>query len=293
MRERAASTFFFVFLFSFLVVSPSLSESPVKLVDWRDLSDRDISSDGRTALQVNRDLWKHAETMHFVYHFRDEKEAQTVYVHAEAYYQWIKEMFGITEDRWTVKCHVYIFEDKVFWKEFNKQPGERLPGAEAYTNGTELFIYREPFYLEPQKALAHEITHIVVHRFLKGTLPLYLNEGFAEFMSYKAIALQADGNEYNFRTIAMIPEENFIPLNELAAMKNYPQTQEEKETFYHESELFARYLILNHDRKKFYSLLERSASGASLDEALKEIYGTDLATLAHKFRTYAVVASQK
>ena len=105
----------------------------------------------------------------------------------------MKEMFDVGEDTWPSKCHVYIFENKTLWKEFNKKPGERLPGAEAYTNGTELFLYREPFYLEPQKVLAHEITHIVAHRFVKGTLPLYLNEGIAEFMSYKALALQSDG----------------------------------------------------------------------------------------------------
>ena len=293
MRKHALSVASFVFLFSLINISPFFSASLVKLVDWNDLSDKNISASGRAALQINRELWKHAETEHFVYHFRDEKEAQTVYVHAEANYQWIKTMFGITQDSWPTKCHVYVFENKTLWQEFNKQPGERLPGAEAYTNGTELFIYREPFYLAPQKVLAHEITHIVLHRFLRGVLPLYLNEGFAEFMSYKAIALQADGNEYNLRTIAMIPEKNFIPLDKLAEIKKYPETKEANEIFYHESELFVRYLILNNDSKKFYSLLDRTASGASSEDALKEIYGMDLNTLDPKFRVYAVVSSQK
>lgn len=293
MCERVSRTVFLTFFISFLVVPSSFSQSLVKIVDWRDLSDRSVSADGRAALQIDRDLWKHAETEHFVYHFRDEKEAETVYVHAEVAYRWIKDMFGVSEDHWSTKCHIYIFENKISWQEFNKQPGERLPGAEAYTNGTELFIYREPFYLTPQKVLAHEITHIVVYRFLKGTVPLYLNEGFAEFMSYKAIALQADGNEYNFRTIARVPEKDFIPLDQLVAMKNYPETPEAKGIFYHESELFVRYLILNNDEKKFYSFLQKTAFGVSLKEALKEIYDMDLENLTSKFRAYAVVSSQK
>ena len=292
MRKHAA-VFLLVFLALFPCSSPLFSAPLVKLVDWRDLSDRTQSSDGREALQIDRDLWKHAETAHFVYHFREVKEAETVYVHAEAYYDWVKEMFGVGEDTWPAKGHIYIFENKTLWKEFNKKPGERLPGAEAYTNGTELFIYREPFYLEPQKVLAHEITHIVAHRFIQGPLPLYLNEGIAEFMSYKALALQADGNEFNFRTLTMIPEENFIPLEKLAGMKNYPEAQEKKEVFYHESEMFVRYLMLNHGAKKFYDFLGRSASGASLEEALKGVYGLDLETALRKFRLYAVVSSQK
>ena len=263
-------------------------------VDWRDLSDRTVSADGREALQIHRELWKHAETAHFVYHFRSVKEAETVYVHAEAYDGWLKDIFGVQEDRWPAKSHIYIFEDKTIWEEFNKQkPGERLPGAEAYTNGTELFIYREPFYLEPQRVLAHEITHIVAHRFIKGALPLYLNEGLAEFMSYKAVAQQTDGNEYALRTIRMIPEEKFIPLERLETMKSYPETQEAKEVFYQESELFARYLLLNEDPKKFYSLLEQAAAGTSMEKALKGVYGTDLETLSLKFKTYAAVSSQK
>ena len=255
------------------------------------MSDRDLSADGRAALQINRDAWKHAETEHFIYHFRDEKQAETVYVHAEGYYAWIKEIFGVENDPWKTKCQVYIFEDKALWEEFNKQPGtERLSGAEAYTNGTDLFIHLEPFYLTPQKVLAHEITHIVVHRFLKGTLPLFLNEGFAEFMSYKALALQTGGDEFRLHTVKMIPQEDFISVQELAQMRNYPA---KKEIFYQESELVVRYLLLNNDRKKFYELLAQTASGTVFEDALNSIYEKDLETFEPKFRTYAVVSSQK
>lgn len=294
MRKRAVGAAFFVFLLPLLNSSLVFSSPLVKSVDWRDLSDKNISASGRAALQINRELWKHAETEHFIYHFRDEKEAETVYVHAESVYQWIKIFFGIAEDTWPAKCHIFIFEDKTFWQEFNKQPGgERLPGAEAYTNGSELFIYREPFYLEPQRVLAHEITHIVMHRFLKGVLPLYLNEGFAEFVSYKAIAPQADGNEYNFHTIAMIPEKNFVPPDRLALVKKYPESDEAKRFFYQESELFVRYLMLSQGPQKFHSLLERAASGFPLDQMAEEICGMNIETLSHKFKTYAVVSSQK
>src|SRR5205823_5068722 len=82
-------------------------------------------------------------------------------------------------------------------------------------------------------------------------------------MSIKALALQTDGNEFNFRTIAMIPEENFFSLDRLAGIKSYPDSPVEKEVFYRESELFVRYLVLNHGAEKFYRFLARSAYGAS------------------------------
>ena len=293
MFWRALNAFLLFFFLSTTFSATSHARSLVKIIDWRDLSDHNQSADGRQALEINRDSWQHAETEHFIYHFHDVKEAETVYIHAEEYYRWVKEMFGVTSDEWPGKCHVYIFEDKTIWQEFNKKPGERLPGAEAYTNGTELFIYREPFFLEPQRTLAHEITHIVVHRFLKGTLPLFLNEGVAEFMSYKAIARLAGGNEYAIRTIEMMPEERFIAVDKLVRTKTYPESPEEKKFFYRESELLARYLLLNHDKKKFYELLTRTAEGEDFECVLKSLYELDLESFETQFRLYAVPVAKK
>ena len=202
----------------------------------------------------------------------------------------MKDFLGIAQDVWPSKCHIYIFGDKTIWDEFYKKPGERLPGAEAYTNGPELFIYCDLFFLAPQKTLAHEITHIVLHRFIKGTPPLFLNEGFAEFMAYKAIAQQTDGNEFAMRTIQMIPPENVIPLKELVEMRDYPAA---KEIFYQESELLVRYLILNYDQKHFFDLLSQTSDGVSFSSALNSIYGLELDKLEPKFLAYAVALSQK
>ena len=118
MYPRLSRAVQFFFLFFLFLPSFSFASLPVKAVDWNDLKDRNVSADGRTALQMNRDAWKHAETEHFIYHFRDEKQAETVLVHAEAYYQWIKDVFGVASDPSKVKCQVYIFEDKALWEEF-------------------------------------------------------------------------------------------------------------------------------------------------------------------------------
>jgi hypothetical protein len=281
--------------FLFCSFSPVVLSAPVVVnVEWRDLSDRDISRDGREALQIHREAWQHAETEHFICHFRDHKQAETVFVHAETYYQWVKDMLGITEDPSKKKCHVFIFEDKVMWQEFNRQrPNERLESAEAYTNGTELFIYREPFYLSPQKALAHEITHIIVNRFMGGSLPLFLNEGLAETISYKAISLQAEGDDFAYRTVKMIPESDYISVEKLAAFKNYPASEPVLEVFYRESELLVRYLTLNFGKSKLGELLAKTAKGEAFYDCLNSIYGMDLGTFERKFRTYGVVSSQQ
>ena len=257
----------------------------MKEVAWRDLNDRQLTELGEQALKVYGDAWMHAETEHFVYHFHDAKEAETVYIHAEAYYGWVKQMFGVKSDETRHKSHIFIFEDRETWRSFNVRSAERLPGAEAFTNGAELFIYREPFYLEPQRVLAHEITHLVLARFVQGSVPLFLNEGFAEFMATKAIAMKADGDEYRVKTFQMMPPDKFIPLETLASTENYPANLED---FYRESELLARYFLLNFGQDKFYSLLKLVAGGKTFKGALREVYRMEVGALGEKFRNYAI-----
>ncbi len=268
-------------------VTPSFySASNIPEVPWSELSDHKLTETGQEAFKIYGDAWHHAETAHFVYHFHDSKEAETVLVHAEAYYGWIKQLFGVQKDEEKRKGHVFVFDDKVLWKSFNARTPEKLPGAEAFTNGFELFIYLEPFYLEPQRVLAHEITHLVLFRFVEGPVPLFLNEGFAEFMATKAIALKADGDEFRVRTFRMVAAKDFIPVKELVAAKTYPAGREK--TFYQESELLTRYLILNYPPDKFYSLLKLTAGGRPFKDALQELYNLDLASFSEKFELYAM-----
>lgn len=274
------------FILLFLSVTPSFySASPIKTVEWRELSDRTLTDLGQRALGVYGDAWQHAETEHFVYHFHDPKEAQTVLVHAEAYYGWVKQLFGVREDKQKRKSHVFVFEDREVWKSFNARSPEKLPGAEAFTNGFELFLYREPFYLEPQRVLAHEITHLVLFRFVKGSVPLFLNEGFAEFMATKAIAMKAGGDDYSVRTFQPIAPQDFIPVKELAAMTGYPAGRET--AYYRQSELLARFLILNHGSEKFYELLNRTAGGEAFEKAVQAVYGMDPKAFSDRFKAYA------
>jgi hypothetical protein len=257
-------------------------------IAWEKLSDRDISPEGRLALSVNAKLWRHAETDHFVYHFTDENQAETVYLHAEVYYKWIKDLFGIREDAWRKKNHVFVFTDEGMWNDFAKKAFGGFRG-DALTNGWELFLYREPHWLAPRRSLAHEMTHVIVFRFLNGPLPLFLNEGFSEFVSFRALAMQLGRSEYDIRTIELIEKKDFIPLEELIEAKSYPEDAITRDVFYRESELLVRYLILTYDSKKFYALLRDVSKGEPFRKVVARIYGLDFDTLEKKFSDYAVV----
>jgi len=147
-------------------------------------------------------------------------------------------------------------------------------------------MFREAFWLSPEKVLAHELTHIILFRFLNGPILLALNEGFAEFVSFRQLAVQFDGNEYHLRTISKIPKEKFIPLQSLIGMRHYPE--DEVEIFYQESELLVRFMILNFNKENFYAFLQKISKGEDIKKAMKDFYDLEFEDFSKKFEAFAV-----
>lgn len=259
------------------------------LCEFRDLSDRRLSAEGENALKINKSSWKHAESEHFVYHFTDEKEAETVLIHAEMYFGWIQKMFGIRELPAGRKSHIFIFNEEKLWDEFRHRGTlERIAGAEAFTDGNELFIHRAKFWLEPQRILAHELTHVILYRLMGDRVPLFLNEGYAEYIGYKAVAMKFDGDEFSSRTIKKISDKYYQKLSWLSAARVYPKGLEETASFYLQCELFVRYLIERHGAEKFYDFLKSMVQSKSLAYSLRQIYQLGLDTVERDFKRYAL-----
>ncbi len=278
---------FFLAVFFFLSASVPVWPGPqIPEISFRELSDKDLSPEGKIALSFQKERWKHAETNHFIYHFTDSKQAETVYIHAEVYYNWIKQLFGVSEDSWKKKAHIFVFQNPKIWREFLDRAQPSLQG-DAFTNGWELYIWRDPYWLSPMRTTAHEITHVILFRFLDGPIPIALNEGFAEFVSFKALAMQLGQSEYDIRTLQLMPKEKFIPLKDLLPMRSYPKDKKDVELFYRESELFVRYLILNHDSKNFYKLLRDVSAGKPVIKSMENIYGMNFEALSLKFELFA------
>ncbi len=280
----------FLFLFTAMTVFSSVpaEAAEMRLKAWEELTDRDISPQGKTALNFNPGIdWKHAETTHFVYHFTDTRKSgsRLIYSNAEKYYQWVKKLFAVN-DTWSKKGHIFVFTSRESWKYFNQKVGSRtLP--EAFTSGWELFIYSNPDERSAVKTLAHELTHIIVFRFLEGSLPLFLNEGFAEYVGYQALVNHMGQDEKLLKIVAPLNEGELYPLYRLAELQDYPETQARIETFYRQSESLARFLILTYGGHSFYKLLLQVSRGKSFRAAAEKIYGVELTQLEDRFRKYS------
>jgi peptidase MA superfamily protein len=260
----------------------SLSE-----VEFSQLSERDPNPLGEKALAIHPDQWKHGETDHFIYHFVHSYVATPVSVEAEFHYRVIAKELEREQPSSNPKCHIYIFEQPEDWRQF------QVAGVlEQWTGGIHsagsLFIQRNPAYKFSNNLLGHEIAHLILHRFYTASIPCWLDEGFAQYVSKNAHASYQRARGYLSKPHSQsIAASDLIPLSTLLAITHPPS--EQVETFYDESERLVRFLAIT-NKRGFLALLDALARHQPFERALGQSYAgvfMNIAALEERFREYA------
>jgi hypothetical protein len=258
-------------------------------VELSALSSPDPNPLGAEALALRPEQWKHGETEHFIYHFIHSYVATPVSVEAEFCFRVISEQLDqetIAAAR-SAKSHIYIFEKPEDWQLFQARAALEPWTGGIHSQGS-LFIVRDPANKFANNSLGHEIAHLVLFRLYQQPLPLWLNEGFAEYSSRVARAsYQRARNYIAHPRSAPISREQLIPLARLTAMDGYPSS--DITVFYGESERLVRFLVAV-NRAAFFALLDALARGESFDRALSRSYPGrffDLDALEKEFAGYA------
>jgi hypothetical protein len=268
-------------------VAPVTGLSSLPEVELSGLSGQDRSALGVKALAIDPAAWKHGETEHFIYHYQRSHVATPVAVEAEFHFRVISKELGKAEVPWTEKAHIYIFEQPAAWESFQTAGGLE-PWTGGIQSGSSLFIVRNPAYRFTDNSLGHEVVHLVLRRLYGTNVPLWLNEGFAQFVSKGAHASFLRARGYSAKpTSSGVAREKLFPLATLTTM-GYPPA-DKVEAFYDQSERLVRFLVAA-DRPKFLELLELSARGHSFEAALTRIGSSSFANvsaLEEQFAAYA------
>jgi len=258
-------------------------------VPFERLTDRTIGSLGTRALAIRKADWKHAETAHFVYHYFQSFIAAPVSVEAEFFYTVVAKELGRDTSQWERKCHIYIFEKPEDWAQF-QVAGQLDPWTGGLHAAGELFIVRDPAVKWKGDTLGHEVTHLILHRFFGPGIPLWLNEGFAEYAASRGYAAFWRARGYNSRPRSQaVDPAKWIPLTELTSATSYPADVLKVSVFYSQSERVVRYLS-SVDKAGFQRFLEALAQGSRFDTALSKGYSGkifDLAALERAAKEYA------
>ena len=284
---------FFPALFALLLaVSPAPAQEnagALPEVTFFQLSDRALGALGQAALAIRPTEWKHAETKNFVYHFFHGFVAGPVSVEAEFYYGVVAKEMEKDTAQWERKSHIFIFEKPEDWAVF-QQKGALDPWTGGLHSQGELFIVRDPAEKFKGSTLGHEVTHLVVHRFFGNGVPLWLNEGYAEYAASRNYAAfyRARGFSARPRSRTLAPGQ-FIALSQLTSLTTYPQDVLQVGAFYAESEKLTRFLS-GVDKRGFGMFFDALSKGNRLDSALGKGFGSrfsSLDALETEFKAYA------
>ncbi|MGV3531822.1 MAG: hypothetical protein ACO1QR_05585 [Chthoniobacteraceae bacterium] len=249
-----------------------------KLVEKKmeDLPSQPSSKHGITAMAIDPEKWKHAETENFILHYRRVTEAQKVAREVEYDLWFVATTLGATKERYQRKSHVYVFEDEDEWKTFVGQTGVP-PWSASFAFGDELFLNVRRVGRGSggssnfdSTTLAHEATHAVVARLFPGVRwPLWLGEGFAEYMGGASVAARKGQSIKRFQSRLSAAE---MPLDRLEALKSYPENEIEVMQLYQTSEKLVRFLMNEFPKERFNDFLSYVLGGKPLQDSILTVY---------------------
>jgi hypothetical protein len=261
--------------------------SSLREIDFSQLSERDPNPLGEKALAIHPEQWKHSESDHFIYHFVHTFVATPISVEAEFHYQVITKELERDQPGSSPKSHIYIFEQPEDWREF-QSAGQLEQWTGGIHSAGSLFIQRDPAYKFSNNVLGHEIAHLVLHRFYTASIPCWLDEGFAQYVSKNAHSSYQRARGYISKPHSeSIADGDLIALPALLSITHPPSDR--VQTFYNESERLVRFLA-GTDKRSFLTLLDALARHQPFETAISQSYaGTfnNVGVLEQKFREYA------
>lgn len=237
------------------------------------------------------------ETDHFrVFTDRPASDQSGIGASLEGSYAAIAKVFGIGESDgvYVGKLPVYVFAERGAYRRFAakqdhvKESSKTAGYFEAESRygfghlvtfvpkGKDEKVVRETW----SHVLTHEMTHSFVHRYRSnGAVPTWLNEGLAEFVAagmyphvYADNRAIAKDVAVHRRDLAKLFKGNTKRLS----YEEYAACQTVVEMLFRE------------DRTKFFGFLTAVKEGTKGEQALKETFGCDYATLADTWRTWVM-----
>lgn len=131
-----------------------------------------------------------------------------------------------------------------------------------------------------RRTLIHEYTHAVIHDLTKGQLPVWLNEGLAEYEAWK-------GQAPAWPTLKQAAaREQLMPWSRLSTGFSMSLPAEEIALVYEQSHSIVRYLVERYGFWRIRRLLKALVGGAPIDEAIAKEFRQKPARLEMEWRTW-------
>ncbi|HMO04849.1 MAG TPA: hypothetical protein PKC67_05040 [Kiritimatiellia bacterium] len=258
--------------------------------DWTDVTRDEVdtallSPMGHRLLDDPRFKWLHAHTEHFVIHYERKMFAAKVARQAEFFYGFIAKDLTSATDQMNGRSHIFIFRDEKDWKHFIQTYEVSIEWAFSMVNGMVMYLQQADSTGDSASVLGHEMTHLVFNRFYPGRIPVWLNEGTAEWygeFAYSAFKGIKKSKRQVFRRIPTV-----YPVESLLGMTTYPADPRAVRAFYDTSKFLVGFLQLNYPPEKFEPFLADMSKGMPVEPALAQHYGVaSLSEFAKAFEKF-------
>jgi hypothetical protein len=200
-------------------------------------------------------------------------EARKVAREVEYDLWFVARMLGATPAQYRRKSHVFIFKDETEWGNFLIQTNA-APWSASFASMDDLFLNvratggGEPF---DSRLVAHETTHAVVARLYPFEhWPVWLNEGFAEYMGGASVAAR---NHQMVQDYQRKLTEGDLTLDDLFAIREYPKQRDKVDQLYASGEKFVRFLMTTLPKERFRKYVLTLLGTGDPKQALLTVYG--------------------
>lgn len=211
---------------------------------------------------------------------------------AERFHQAVEFVLGLPLEAPAVPTRIYAFDDRTVTRPFaiRGESGYFLPTLrEASIVLRTGDGWRDDATLE----LRHEYVHYLLRSQPKLDLPLWFEEGAAEFLS--TVAIRDDRMELGrFRAdhVRELGDQNWVPLLRILEAQDVEGWPEGRRALFHaEAWLFIHYLNFGLEgqsgRAGLATFLERSAAAVPVPEAIREAFGSGVDDLDSAVRDYS------
>ncbi len=213
------------------------------------------------------------ETKNFIIYHHNTRKGRFLAIRAEEIRKKVIKDSGVKKfGSWKNKCIIALYKTR---EEYLVKSGmQKWSGACAVSYHTEQGMFRMLLLCEDtpnlfNHYLPHELTHVILAQIMgtKGNLPLWLNEGLAQYEEgwEKAANIKISA-------AMKIKNGNYISIKELIEMKNVPN--DKVILFYGESASFVEYLLDVQPKYRFTKMFSSLKNGKSSFDAISVAYKT-------------------
>ena len=246
------------------------------ILDKSAIADLDISVKGKDFLSLYKTSWKVSIFEEFTFYYRNMSNIRKLASIVEEAYQVIRNDLQeeSSEDLFSAgEISIFVIDDKLKWDKFIEEI-EVSRCAVGVASGKEIYLYLNwgdmNYRSFSLRLLVHELTHIILKRLYPAGLPVWLNEGIAEYEEYKA-------GEYIKQARFLQPREinrkSFFKIDELVSIESIPCDR--LYSFYLQSRRLVAFLYEEQGKNKFLEFVKLTSQGYPFKNAVIEVYGDD------------------